>query len=118
MGAMSSNHAFAMARLAVPAAQARVRRCQCSTTTIDRRYPEPHRIGRLDPNHTCATHAHTATFIGADPIIVADRGLVDHGQLMMIEYGNPAVVDVIRGLGSPAAYYFGWPNAPVPRSAL
>jgi len=48
-----------------------------------------------DPNHPGTTDAHTAAFLGADHIALADRGLHDHGHLVMLEHGHLAVADVI-----------------------
>jgi pimeloyl-ACP methyl ester carboxylesterase len=42
----------------------------------------------IDPNHPGSTDATTATFVGADHLMLAERGLDGHGHLMMIEHGN------------------------------
>jgi len=68
------------------------------------RLDDPSLLGRIpmlivsadtDPNHRGSTDADTAAFVGADHIALADRGLKDHGHLMMLEHGNLAVADVI-----------------------
>ena len=48
-----------------------------------------------DPNHPGSTDARTAAFLGADHISLAERGLSDHGHLVMLEHGHLAVADVI-----------------------
>jgi pimeloyl-ACP methyl ester carboxylesterase len=49
----------------------------------------------IDPNHPGNTDAQTAAFVGAEHIALADRGLKNHGHLMMLEHGNLEVADVI-----------------------
>jgi hypothetical protein len=48
-----------------------------------------------DPNHPGNTDAQTAAFLGAEHIALTNRGLKDHGHLMMLEHGNLEVADVI-----------------------
>ncbi len=48
-----------------------------------------------DPNHPGNTDAETAAFVGADHIALADRGLENHGHLMMLEHRNLEIADVI-----------------------
>jgi pimeloyl-ACP methyl ester carboxylesterase len=48
-----------------------------------------------DPNHPGNTDAETAAFVGADHIALSDRGLENHGHLMMLEHRNLEIADVI-----------------------
>ena len=67
------------------------RRCGCCAT-----YPNARRVRRYRPEPSrFDRRAKTAAFVGADHIALADRGLKDHGHLMMLEHGNLAVADII-----------------------
>jgi pimeloyl-ACP methyl ester carboxylesterase len=49
----------------------------------------------VDPNHPDGTDVRTAHFVGAEHLVLADRGLTGHGHLMMIEHGNLEIARMI-----------------------
>jgi pimeloyl-ACP methyl ester carboxylesterase len=48
-----------------------------------------------DPNHPDGADAFLAEFVGAEHMVLAHHGLDGHGHLMMIEYGNLEIFDLV-----------------------
>ena len=60
----------------------------------------------VDPNHPDGADVRTADYVGAEHLVLAQRGLAGHGHLMMIEHGNLEIAALIlewleRRLGQP-----------------
>jgi pimeloyl-ACP methyl ester carboxylesterase len=50
-----------------------------------------------DPNHPDGVDSRTADFVGGEHLVLTEHGLDGHGHLMMLEYGNLEIAELILG---------------------